>query len=158
MENKINFTIPETVITEVTQRLTEIDTALKPYQIALSPDERRELPKMSDKTQPFVEKALDYTTSAPQFAPPYMDKDELVNDMKIHSQLTPLLRLVRALNDGLDDTTMAAGAESYTNALTYYNSVKQATKIDVPGAKSIYEDLSKRFVKAKNDKEDTIEG
>ena len=112
MENKINFTIPETVITEVTQRLTEIDTALKPYQIALSPDERRELPKMSDKTQPFVEKALDYTTSAPQFAPPYMDKDELVNDMKIHSQLTPLLRLVRALNDGLDDTTMAAGAES----------------------------------------------
>ncbi len=74
--------------------------------------------------------------------------------MKIHSQLTPLLRLVRSLNDGLDDTTMVAGAESYVCALTYYNSVKQATKIDIPGAKSIYEDLSKRFVKTKNGKEE----
>ncbi len=154
MENKINYTIPDTVITEVEQRLTEINTALKPYLVALSPDERQELPKMSDKTQPFVEKTLDYTVSASQFAPPYMDKEELGNDMKIHGQLTPLMRLVRSLNDGLDDTTMVAGAESYVCALTYYNSVKQATKIDIPGAKSIYEDLSKRFIKTKNGKEE----
>jgi hypothetical protein len=154
MENKIITTIPDEVVTDVNQRLIEIETALKPYLIALSPDERQSLPKMSDKTYPFVEKTMDYTTSAPQFAPPYMDTEGLVNDMKVHGQLTPLYRLVKMLIDGLDDTTMAAGAESYVCALTYYNSVKQAAKMDIPGAKSIYEDLSKRFVKAKNGKED----
>ena len=49
---------------------------------------------------------------------------------------------------------MQAGAESYVCALTYYNSVKMAAKMDIPGAKSIHEDLSKRFEKSKNTKEE----
>jgi hypothetical protein len=32
-------------------------------------------------------------------------------------------------------------------ALSYFNSVKMAVKMNVPNAKVIYEDLSKRFVK-----------
>ena len=65
--------------------------------------------------------------------------------MTIYNQLTPLFRLVMRLHDGLDDTTMEAGAESYANSLSYYNSVKQAAKMNVPGAKAIYDDLKKRF-------------
>ena len=149
MENKIIVSIPDEIIVEVRGKLDEITSSLHPYLIALSPDERQTIPKMSDKTLPFVEKTMAYTESAPQFAPPYMDVEGLLTDMKVHSQLTPLLREVRQLIDGLDDTTMAAGAESYICALTYYNSIKQASKIDVPGAKAIAEDLGKRFVKAK---------
>ncbi|MCY1722333.1 hypothetical protein OU798_18435 [Prolixibacteraceae bacterium Z1-6] len=154
MENKIDFIIPEDVIASVSQKISEIQTELKPYLIALSPDERRELPKMSDKTQPFVEKALAYSASAPQFAPPYMDTAGLANDMKVHEQLTPLLREIRMIYDNLDDTTMEAGAESYVCTLTYYNSVKMAAKMDIPGAKSIYEDLRKRFEKNTPEKEE----
>jgi hypothetical protein len=150
MDNKINFSIPEEVINQVTQRLNEATSLLQPYLIALSPEERRTIPKMSDKTMPFVEKTLEYCQTAPQFAPTYMDREALAGDMKVTQQLTPLLRTTIALNDGLDDTTMEAGAESYVNALSYYNSVKQAAKMNVPGAKSIYDDLSKRFERAKN--------
>jgi hypothetical protein len=150
MDNKVNFSIPEEVISQVTQRLNEAASLLQPYLIALSPEERRTIPKMSDKTMPFVEKTLEYCQTAPQFAPTYMDREALAGDMKVTQQLTPLLRTTIALNDGLDDTTMEAGAESYVNALSYYNSVKQAAKMNVPGAKSIYDDLSKRFERAKN--------
>jgi len=145
MENKINFTIPDEVITEVTQKLNEVETALKPYLIALTPEERRTIPKMSDKTVPFVEKTLDYSQSDPQFAPPFMDKDGLAADMKAVDQLMPIFRVINQLNDGLDDTLMEAGGESYVNALSYYNAVKMASKMNIPGAKAIYEDLSKRF-------------
>lgn len=150
MENKINFIIPDEVITEVTQKLGEAAAALQPYLIALTPEERKSIPKMSDKTLPFVEKTLEYCETAPQFAPPYMDREALYGDMKVTQQLTPLLRTVVAMNDGLDDTVMEAGGEGYINALNYYNSVKQAAKMNVPGAKSIYEDLSKRFEKTKS--------
>jgi hypothetical protein len=150
MENKINFVIPDEVIINVTQKLNEVAAALQPYLIALSPEERRTIPKMSDKTMPFVEKTLEYCETAPQFAPPYLDRQALYGDMKVTQQLTPLYRTVKAVHDGLDDTVMEAGGESYINALGYYNSVKQAAKMDVPGAKSIYEDLSKRFEKAKS--------
>lgn len=150
MDNKINFSIPDEVIAQVKQQLTEVTTILKPYLIALTPAERQAIPKMSDKTVPFVEKTLDYCTSAPQFAPTFMDRDELAADMKVVNQLIPVFRVVKQLSDGLDDTSMQAGAESYVNALAYYNSVKMAAKNDVPGAKAIYEDLSKRFVKARS--------
>jgi hypothetical protein len=84
---------------------------------------------------------------APEFS--YMDREALFSDLKVTQQLTPLFRIIKAMNDGLDDTIMEAGGEGYINALSYYNSVKQAAKMNVPGAKSIYEDLSKRFEKAK---------
>ncbi len=150
MENKINFTIPDEVILQTKTHLTEAVNLLKPYLIALSPDERKSIPKMSDKTAPFVDKCLDYSNSAPQFAPPYMDIAAMAADLKVNSQLTPLFRIVQGLFDGLDDTVMESGAEAYLVALGYYNSVKQAAKMDVPGAKAIYEDLRKRFEKAKN--------
>ncbi|WP_321375546.1 hypothetical protein [uncultured Draconibacterium sp.] len=155
MDNKINFTIPPEVTTQVNEALAGIATLLKPYLLALSPDERRALPKMSDKTLPFVVKALDYVSREPQFAPPYLNVEGLTNDMTVHSQLTPILRQVRILSDNLDDTTMEAGAESYVAALMYYNSVKMAAKMDIPGAKSIYDDLSKRFEKTTSESEET---
>jgi len=51
------------------------------------------------------------------------------------------------LCDNLPDTEMLSGSEAYVAALTYYNSVKQAAKMNVPSAKAIYEDLRKRFEK-----------
>jgi len=147
MENKVNFSIPAEVTADVSQKLNEVAAALQPYLMALSPEERMKLPKMSDKTYPFVEKTLDYTQSKPEFAPPYMDKQALADDMKVVEDLLNLYRTVKQLASGLDDTAMQAGAESYMNALGYYNSVKQAAKMNVPGAKSVYDDLKKRFEK-----------
>lgn len=145
MENTVNFNIPDEVIAEVSEGLAIIVERLQPYLIALTPQQRHDIPKMNDGTFPFVEKSLAYAQSSPQFAPPYMDVEALFMDMKVHGQLTPLLRTVTQLFNGLDDTTMEAGAQSFVNALSYYNSVKLAAKSNVPGAKAIYEDLKKRF-------------
>lgn len=153
MENKIDFIIPDELINSSLQKLNEVATDLKPYLIALTPSERQYIPKMSDKTLPFVKKTLDYCKTAPQFAPAFMNIEALTADMKVYNQLIPLLRVIQRLNDGLDDTTKQAGAESYVNSLNYYNAVKLAAKIDVPGAKSIFSDLQKRFVRVKNKNE-----
>jgi hypothetical protein len=67
------------------------------------------------------------------------------DDMNAWEQLMSVLRPVQQLFTNLDDTTMEAGSESYVAALSYYNSVKQAAKMNIPGAKPIYDDLKKRF-------------
>ena len=149
MDNRINFIIPDEDVAIATEKLGEGASTMQPYLIALKPSERQELPKMSDKTLPFVEKITEYCQSAPQFVPAYMDVEALAGDFKVTQQLTGLFRTVKAMHDNLDDTIMQAGSEAYMNALNYYNSVKQAAKSDVPGAKSIYEDLKKRFEKTK---------
>ena len=59
--------------------------------------------------------------------------------------LTDLARPIEQLNRTLEDTIILAGSEAYVASLAYYNSVKQAAKMNVPGALPIQDDLSKRF-------------
>uniref|UniRef100_UPI00321686D2 hypothetical protein n=1 Tax=uncultured Draconibacterium sp. TaxID=1573823 RepID=UPI00321686D2 len=154
MTNNAKTAIPEPVINEATQLLNNALTVLKPYLIALTSHERRTMAKMSDRSFPFVEKTRDYTLSSPEFIPPYMDATKLQTDLVIYDQLIELLRISKQLTNGLDDSALKTGGDGYTNALNYYNSVKQAAKINVPGAKSIHEDLSKRFVRSRTEKEE----
>jgi hypothetical protein len=148
MDNKINFSIPDEVIADVTSKLNDIVNQLRPYLIALTPTERTEIPKMSDGTLPFVQKCLSYCQSNPEFAPAFVDFDGLFADMKVYEQLTPIYRLIFQLENKLNDTTMEAGAESYVSSLAYYNAVKYAARMDAPGAKAIADDLSKRFARS----------
>ncbi|GAB4338781.1 MAG: hypothetical protein OHK0038_17620 [Flammeovirgaceae bacterium] len=144
-ENTVSIQINPQDLNKVISLLGEVQTILKPYLIALTPEERKELPKMSDKTTPFVEKALEYAKSNPEFAPAYLNINELSIDVKAVNDLTSIVRPVEMLNENLNDTILLSGSEAYSAALTFYNSVKQAAKMNVPNAKSIYEDLKKRF-------------
>jgi len=145
MDDKINYQLPEAVVTEVTEKLNEVIALLAPYMIALTPEERQGLPKMGDGTAPFVQKCMEYCKTSPQFAPTYLNVTEFTNDLDVWTKLISVFRLISQLYSNTDDTTMQAGSESYGAALIYYNSVKQAAKDDVPGAKTIYEDLKQRF-------------
>ncbi|MDO1446838.1 hypothetical protein Q0590_11275 [Rhodocytophaga aerolata] len=144
-ENAVSIQIPAAELKKMLDAFKIIESVLRPYLIALTPEERKQLPKMSDKTVPFVEKTLDYAKSNPQFAPSYMSIPELKIDIDAVYTLTQLARPIDQLREGLGDTMMLAGSEAYIAALAYYNSVKQAAKMNVPGARAIYDDLSKRF-------------
>jgi hypothetical protein len=50
--------IPSTVLAAAQTKVDEALTSLAPYLLALTPAERRELPKMGEKTIGFVEKPL----------------------------------------------------------------------------------------------------
>ncbi len=154
MDNKIDFQIPQEVIDSVTTHLTEAATALKPYLIALTPEERIQIPKISDGTVPFVYKVKDYSASNSEFCPAYMNTEGMNNDMEVFNELTNLFRITEQLYNSMSDTMMEAGGESYICALSYYNSVKQASKMGIPGAKGIYEDLAKRFNHSKRQSSD----
>lgn len=144
-ENVISIEIPEADLQAVKDALSTIQTTLAPYLLALTPEQRKTIPKMSDGTEPFVGKVMDYATADAQFAPPYMNVPEMKKDFDASSQLLPLLRIVEQISSNLNDTVMMAGSEAYIAALSYYNSVKMATKMNVPGAKPIHDDLKKRF-------------
>lgn len=146
-DNMVSVQIPEKDMETLNKKMQEIKKALKPYLIALKPDERHQLPKMSDKTLPFVEKVMEYVKANPEFTPAYLNAAEMEIDLKAVNALRQLYREVEQLCKNLDDTIMLSGSEAYTAALSYYNSVKQASKMNVPGARPIADDLSIRFQK-----------
>lgn len=144
-ENAISIEIPEGDIKKAKDALKTLTDVLNPYLVALSAEERKTLPKMGDGTEPFVAKVMDYTESSPQFTPPYVDQNEMKKDWVAVNNLLPLLRGISQLDSNLNDSVMLAGSEAYVAALSYYNSVKQAARVNVPDAKVIYDDLRKRF-------------
>lgn len=144
-DNVISVKLPSKDLAAAKQKLKELKALLSPHLISLTPNERQILPKMRDKTAPFVEKAMNYAEVRPNFTPPYLDVEELKVDVKAVNDLNQVYREVEQLCSSLDDTIMLSGSEAYTAALTYYHSVKQAAKINVPDAKAIYEDLRQRF-------------
>ncbi|MDP3682753.1 MAG: hypothetical protein Q8S01_02365, partial [Ignavibacteria bacterium] len=65
VENRVSIVIPPDVKQSVLQKLTEVDELLKPFLIALKPEETKVLPKMADGSTPFVGKALGYCKTDP---------------------------------------------------------------------------------------------
>ncbi len=119
--------------------------ALMPFLVNLTPDEIRGLPKMGEKSVSFVEKSLEYARGNPKLVPPYLDAGELNKDLVLVKQLQPIHNLLNQLFDALDGTFTAVGSEAYVESLSFYNTVRDAAKRNVPGSDAIYQDLRKRF-------------
>jgi hypothetical protein len=147
MENRISIEIPPADLQAIKAALQQVQGLLAPYVVALTPEQRKTIPKMSDGTEPFVDKVMDYAVNNSEFLPAFVSLGELQKDWNATSGLMPLLRMVDQIQDTMSDTAMLAGSEAYKGALSYYNSVKQAAKMNAPDAKAIYEDLRKRFEK-----------
>ncbi|XOV93715.1 MAG: hypothetical protein ACFHWX_03190 [Bacteroidota bacterium] len=145
MENRIHQVIPKQDIAAINDAIKVLEDKLSPHLKTLTTDDRRKLPKMGASNQPFVRKTLEYTKSDGQFLPVYVDQEQLevdVNSVEVMNTFyRPLNQIISALNDSL----LLAGSEALQASLGYYQSVKQAAKMNVPEAKVIYEDLSKRF-------------
>ncbi|MFA4921783.1 MAG: hypothetical protein WC611_06630 [Candidatus Neomarinimicrobiota bacterium] len=144
-ENLISVEITPEDKTAIEAAIKVLEEKLMPYLTALTPAQRKSLPKMSDKTAPFVDKVKEYFTTAPEFIPVFVSLAEFNKDYDANTLLTAFLRRLEPVTGGLSDTMLLTGSECYKPSLAYYNSVKQAAKMNVLAAKEIYNELKKRF-------------
>lgn len=144
MSNYISAELTQEMINKVTADLADIQNSL-PFILKLSPSVKKSLPKLEDTRSPFVSKCLFYARKEPKILPPYTDLDELERDLKLFNNLQNIAKEIDRLADMINDTRIAAGSDAYTAALTIYNSAKQAAKMNVPGTKSIVDDLKTTF-------------
>ena len=100
---------------------------------------------MSDKSVSFVSKVMEYIKTNPDLIPPMMDKEEMEKDFKLNQSLQPVFKILKQLSENVSETLMLTGHEAYAQALLYYATVKMAAKTGSPDAKTIQEDLGKRF-------------
>ncbi|MCU0445192.1 MAG: hypothetical protein MUE85_09750 [Microscillaceae bacterium] len=144
-ENRISIALSAQDLAEIQTAIQTLQAKLQPLLIALDAGDKNALAKMKDKSVPFVEKVLQYAQTNPTFVPAYLNIVEMKKDFDAFTALNNILRPLTQISKNLDDTSVLCGSEAYTAALTYYNSVKQAAKMKVPGAQAIYDDLSVRF-------------
>ncbi|MEI6766919.1 MAG: hypothetical protein WCM76_14915 [Bacteroidota bacterium] len=140
----VNASIPDEDMAEIRQSIDAINAKL-PFLISMTADERRACMKLGDKSVSFVDKVIGYSETNSNMVPAYLDVTRLKSDYQLSRVLTEALRLLHPLVQNIEDTATEAGVEALSGAMIFYNAVKAAAKTGVPGAKSIYEDLQKRF-------------
>jgi hypothetical protein len=144
-DNLVSIQISADDLAKVNDAVKTLQNVLMPYLVTISTEERKTLPKMSEKTVPFVKKVLEYCSTHPEFAPTYLSIPELQKDVDAFDALNKIGMPFEELSTSITDTTILAGSEAYIAALSYYNSVKQAVKMNQANAKVIFDDLKVKF-------------
>jgi len=79
---------------------------------------------------------------------------EVTKDRALRLVLADLLGEARKLCEKLDDTLMLVGSEIWMADLSFYQTLRQAARRDVPKADTIYDDLEERFPGVSGDPEE----
>lgn len=116
-----------------------------PFLIDLSPEERRALPKMGDKSRAFVEKALEVATQHTDMLPRAFDLETMQRDVALLQLLEPVALAVAQLAELVDDTQVAVGSEAYVAALTVYQYARYSPFGQ--GLDAVADELGRRFVR-----------
>lgn len=115
-----------------------------PFLTDISPEERRSLPKMGDKSRAFVQKALEIAQQNEGILPRAFDLAEMRKDVALAADLYAILLAIAQLHELVDDTYLVVGSEAYAGALLIYN----AAKINnVGGLDDALDELGKRFAR-----------
>jgi hypothetical protein len=144
MSNYISAEITKEKVEELLSSLDSVKKGL-PFLLQLDPSVKRTMPTMDDNRAPFVTKCLQYASKDENIVPPYVDLVELDKDIALFNNLQNLSREVNRLAEMINDTRIAAGSDAYVASLSIYNSVKHASKMNVPGTQAILNDLKKAF-------------
>lgn len=144
-QNEIAVKIPDEDMAEIRGAIKVLQKKLAPHLASLTPQERKEIPKMGDRTIAFVQKSFEYGAKNKELAPDWLDFGALETDVKAVATLRELWQGLNPLVDALDDSIALSGSEAYQGALLFYGNVKAAAKAKTPGAGAIYEDLAGRF-------------
>lgn len=143
-DNRISATLSDSNKAAILQKIAEI-RALMPFLINLTPDERKTMPKLGDKTLGFDEKCASHMSSNPKFVPGFVEMDEFAKDRSLRNPMMDIMRELTSLAQAVDDTVTLVGHEIYIAELAFYQNVRQGAKRGTAGAQTIFDDLKSRF-------------
>jgi hypothetical protein len=139
----VSASLSDNDLQEIKDALNKLHEKL-PFLIHLTPEERRSIIKMGDKSHAFVNNSLTAAQTNPEILPSNFDLDEFIRDYQLTTTLGEIHIGLKQLFEKVDDTLLAVGSESMSSSLTVYEYVKTAAK-RTPGLKAIADQLSTRF-------------
>ncbi|MEK7677628.1 MAG: hypothetical protein AAB676_17505 [Verrucomicrobiota bacterium] len=127
IQNTVSATLSDQDAAAVLAAMATIKQKL-PFLIDLSPEERRTLPKMGDKSRGFVRAALTVAQQNLDILPRAFDVDEFARDVALEEKLAGLSASFSKQAELLDDTLLAVASDAYVAALTVYQCARIAGK------------------------------
>jgi hypothetical protein len=154
MQNKIDAAITVSERDKILDLIRQIFDAM-PFQVDLSPEQRKSAVKMGESGRPFVEASLNLVEQDDSFMPRSFDKTEMRQDSDFYTTMLPVFIQVTKLYEAVSDTMLLAGSDLMLAALEVYRNAKnngEGEHLD-----NLVPLLSRRF-KIKKKKDDNQDG
>jgi hypothetical protein len=148
--NRLSLDITDSQKASVKKASDDLTTATQGFNVVIDKEEVKSLPKIADRRIPFVEKAVEYSVSNPEFLPPHADVPEFEKDLKTFKDIREMVRPLRQILDNLENTMYVSGSEAWQAAMNYYRSVQFHARMGTPGAQAILDDLRPLFERRSN--------
>ncbi len=143
----ISIEITQAELDQIYSYINSIKSGLSTHLVTLEKKDRMRVAKLSDHNFSFTEKSLDSMLQNPNLAPKFVDVVEMGKDLDAVKILRKILAPLKQITADIEDSILLAGSEAYTAALAYYHSIKGNMKMNVSGAETVYDELSKQFAK-----------
>ncbi|MDT7807489.1 MAG: hypothetical protein QOJ70_1302 [Acidobacteriota bacterium] len=143
-ENRVSATISEADRQAVLAAIETIRQKLS-FLIDLTPEQRRSLPKMGDKSRAFVSKALAVAQHNSNFLPRSFSVEEMERDVALAEALMPIMVSLTRLQEQVLDTYTEVGSEAYSAALVVYQYAR--TSGEGESLETLLDDMAQRFAR-----------
>ena len=145
MSNTIFYEIPDNIISQAKTKVDEVMNILAPYFISLSSPERQALANVGSESIDFLELSYGLAVEYPDLFPDFMKEAAFKKVFFITRELRDFTEKIDRLQNIIHDTEMLASDCALDLAMDYYKTIKIASQRDLPGARSIYDELKMRF-------------
>jgi hypothetical protein len=105
----------------------------------------------------FIDKTSDVAEENMQFAPRMYDNEELKDLVRQIEDLRNLLLLLEQCSRVVSDQLLVTGDDAFRMALLYYNSVRELSRRQVPGAEQVFRMLNSFFRRTRRTAEEPTE-
>lgn len=143
-DNRVSATLSEADRKAVLDAIETIRTKLS-FLIDLTPEQRRSLPKMGDKSRAFVAKALAIAQHNSDFLPRSFSVEEFERDVALAEALLPVMVSLTRLQEQVTDTYTEVGSEAYSASLVVYQYGRNSG--DGQSLEGLLDDMGQRFAR-----------
>lgn len=143
-ENRVSAVLSEADRKAVLDAIETIRTKLS-FLIDLTPEQRRSLPKMGDKSRAFVAKALAIAQHNSNFLPRSFSVEEFERDVALAEALLPIMVSLTRLQEQINDTYIEVGSEAYSASLVVYQCGRNSG--DGESLEGLLDDMGQRFAR-----------
>lgn len=154
-QNLLSLQLTTAQLAEVDAALTALETALAGL-IALTPEQRRGLVRMGQKSEAFCRQTVTVLGQNPQVIPPSLSLVEAQADLSTIDALRPRLTRLQRLTERAEATDEALGSDVMSFALEGYALLKLSGKNQ--GLEGLRRELSGRFAKGSRAPEPALSG
>ncbi len=148
----ISGIIPEQVVIDILENAKQALLSLTPYEVAITNEEKRHIPKAGDLSQPFIEKGFEYSKTDSNYLPSYLNTTEIENDFNRAKQSDSILREALKIVAIVTNISICSKSDLYVAMLDFYNNCNRAAKNGDARAKVIADEMGKLFKKSKKNK------